>query len=113
MNTTADPRSSVDLLATQAAEAFRANDVNTAGLLAERAVGLQPDHAQATHVLGLALREEQQIGAAFEDLQRARALAPKSAGDAAHFARVMVRVARTREALQAANAAAALSPVDP
>ncbi len=113
MNTTADPRSSVDLLATQAAEAFRANDVNTAGLLAERAVGLQPDHAQANHVLGLALLEEQQIGAAFEHLQRATSLQPKSAEYAAHFARVLVRVARTGEALQAANAAAALSPVDP
>ena len=87
MNTPAESITQIDLLVTQAAEAFRANDVDKAGLLAERAVHQQPHHPEANHLLGLALLEAHQVGGALEHLQRAASLQPKNAEYAAHYAR--------------------------
>lgn len=108
--TAPSPSSQARILVAQAAEAIGGGDPARAGAMAEQAVHLQPEHAGAHYILGLASLELNYVGRAIEHLQRAASLEPDSAEHAVHLARALARAGRTGEALQIANIAAALPP---
>lgn len=100
----------IQILMAQAAEALQSCQPARAGALAEQATQLQPDHAGAHYILGLASLDLNYVARAIDHLQRATSLEPDSAEHAVHLARALTRAGRTGEAIQTANTAAALPP---
>jgi tetratricopeptide (TPR) repeat protein len=113
MTVPAEPESPVQSMLNQAARAMDGRNPGRASELAAKVLQLEPDHAGAHHLLGLALLDLHQLGRALEHLNRALALHPRSCEYATHFARALARANRLGEALQVANIAYALPPAHP
>ncbi|MBE1162200.1 sulfotransferase [Dyella sp. 7MK23] len=74
---------------------------------------MDPNHAQAHYLTGLACLDTRQLNRALEHLNRAVGLNAKSAEYTTHFARALAQAQRYTEALQIANIAYALTPAHP
>ena len=76
---TADPHRSVQTLLRDAARAHGQRNFAQAGELARQALRLDPDHAEAHYLTGLACLDTQQMNRTLEHLNRAAVLNAKSA----------------------------------
>ncbi|GFZ89633.1 tetratricopeptide repeat-containing sulfotransferase family protein [Dyella caseinilytica] len=102
--------SSIQTLLHDATLAYEQGNLMQAGQLALQAVQMDPHHAQAHFLTGLACLDTRQLNRALEHLNRAVALNNKSAEYTTHFARALAQAHRYGEALQIANIAYALTP---
>ena len=107
------PSDDLSTLLERTSQALRSGRADLACASAEQALRLDADHAGAHHLLGLALLERRQNGAALEHLNRALALVPDCCEYATHFARALARTHQRGKAIQVANIAWALPPTDP
>jgi tetratricopeptide (TPR) repeat protein len=105
--------STVQTLLRDAALAYEQGNPMQAGQLALQAVQMDPNHAHAHYLTGLACLDTRQLNRALEHLNRAAALNNKSAEYTTHFARALAQAHRYNEALQIANIAYALTPAHP
>jgi tetratricopeptide (TPR) repeat protein len=106
---TQPPPSSHELLA-QAEAALGRGDTRQAGELAARLLQVEPNHAHAHYLVGVAAMDVRQMPKALEHLHRAASMLPRQPDYAVQFAKALARAHRTGEALQVANVALALSP---
>lgn len=100
----------IQTLLRDAALAYEQGNAMQAGQLAVQAAQIDPHHAQAHYLAGLACLDTRQLHRALEHLSRAVALDSKSAEYTTHFARALAQAQRYGEALQVANIAYALTP---
>jgi len=98
---------------TQAVEALNRADWRSAIELAGRVLPQAPGHAGVHFVLGVAALNLQQMPQAFRHLRQAVALNPQRPDYRAQWARALSAARLGREAVEAADAAFALSPQDP
>lgn len=97
----------------QAVAALNRNDWPQALTLAGRVLPAAPAHAGVHFVAGVAALQLQQLPLALRHLRSAVALNSARADYGAQWARALSAARLTREAVEAADAAAALSPDDP
>lgn len=109
---TAAPQTSIQALLNEAVHAYEQGNPMRAGQLAQQATQIDPGHAEAHYLTGLACLDTRQLQRALEHLNRAVSLKPKSAEYATHFARALAQAHRYGEALQIANIAYASMPPD-
>jgi len=79
-----------------------------AGVFARKAIDVEPNHAEAHHLLGRVLFANGDLEASVKELEIARQLAPKSSGVRAHLAMVYSRLGRLQEAKAESTAFVAL-----
>ena len=79
--------------------------------ICHRMIACKPGDAEGYFLLGIAEDAANNMGAALEAIQKAIAIRP-SAEYHAHFARLLTRLKRTKDALDAADRASAMSPPD-
>ncbi|HEV8692987.1 MAG TPA: sulfotransferase [Lysobacter sp.] len=97
----------------QAVEALNRSDWPQALALAGRVLPAAPEHAGVHFVAGVAAMQLQQVPLALQHLRSAVTLNPSRADYGAQWARALAAARLMREAVEAADAAAALSPDDP
>lgn len=97
----------------QAVDALNRSDWAQALTLARQVLTLAPRHAGVHFVAGVATLQMQQIPLALRYLKSAVDLNPARADYGAQWARALAAAKLMREAVEAADAAAALSPDDP
>src|SRR6187551_2547652 len=95
-----------------AVQALNRRDWQAAHAMGVRLVGMVPEHGGVHFVAGVAALQLQQLPEGIRHLQRAVHLSPTRADYAAQFARALAMARLTREALVAADAAAAMAPDD-
>ena len=96
----------------EAVEALNRRDWQGAHAMGVRLIGMVPDHGGVHFVAGVAALQLQHLPEGIRHLQRAVHLSPTRADYAAQFARALAMARLTREALVAADAAAAMAPDD-
>ena len=96
----------------EAVEALNRRQWEAAHAMGLRLVGMVPGHGGVHFVAGVAALQLQRLPEGVRHLQRAVHLSPKRADYAAQFARALAMARLTREALVAADAAAAMGPDD-
>jgi len=73
-------------------------DTAEADVFAQKAIAIEPNHAEAHHLLGRVFLANRELAASVKELETARQLAPRSAAVRAHLAMVYGRLGRTGEA---------------
>ena len=96
----------------EAVEALNRRQWEAAHAMGLRLVGMVPGHGGVHFVAGVAALQLQRLPEGVRHLQRAVHLSPARADYAAQFARALAMARLTREALVAADAAAAMAPDD-
>jgi tetratricopeptide (TPR) repeat protein len=104
----ADPKQMYE----QAVTAFNRRDWRSVLDLATKLLALAPDHAALHYLSGVASLELQQLPMAVKHLGYAAELEPRNGNYAAQFARSLLSLRMTKEALTTAHRTMALAPLD-